>query len=102
LPEKFATTVVIGYDADFLSVEINLKEISKETGVRKILDYYGADVADTMAYGDSMNDVQMLKFCNIGVCMANGDERAKAIADDITPACNQDGIYLSFEKYGLV
>jgi Cof subfamily protein (haloacid dehalogenase superfamily) len=102
LSEKFTATAVVGYDADFISLEINLKEINKATGIEKILTYFGADSAETIAYGDSLNDVAMLKFCKIGVCMENGDENLKAIADDITAACDKDGIYQSFEKYGLI
>lgn len=102
LSEKFNITTVITYDAAFLSVEINLKEISKATGVQKVLDYFGADWADTIAYGDSMNDLEMLKCCHIGVCMDNGDARLKEAADDITTACDRHGIYISFEKYGLI
>ncbi|MNP82863.1 putative bifunctional phosphatase/peptidyl-prolyl cis-trans isomerase [compost metagenome] len=49
-----------------------------------------------------MNDAEMLEFCNIGIAMGNAKPGLKAIADDITETIEEDGVYHSFVKYGLI
>ena len=48
-------------------------------------DYY-------IAFGDSLNDVEMLKHAPISVAMANGVEEVKRIAHYIAPPVHEDGI----------
>ena len=45
-----------------------------------------------MAFGDEDNDLEMLKECGIGVVMANGSQKALAIADEITASNLDDGV----------
>ena len=48
-----------------------------------------------------MNDEEMLKTVGLSICMANGSEKTKSLADDICPAVTEDGMYRGFLKYGL-
>lgn len=55
-----------------------------------------------MAVGDSMNDESMIRWAGWGVCMRNGDDRIKAIADLITSRTNEDdGVADLVERYVL-
>lgn len=56
----------------------------------------------TMALGDSGNDIPMLKAADVGVCMGNGTDAAKAVADYVTSDITQDGLYHAFEHFGLI
>lgn len=65
---------------------------SKLTGIQKVLEYYGADIKDCIAFGDSMNDYDMIKFAGTGVAMGNSVEALKSIADYVTLNVEDDGI----------
>lgn len=82
--------------------EITLAEVSKGSAVRLLMEHVGADIRDSVAFGDGGNDVEMLKVAGIGVAMGNADESAKAVADMITDHIDEDGIYNAFVRLGLI
>ena len=49
-----------------------------------------------------MNDWEMLETAGLGICMENGNEELKKLADDVCPAVTDDGIQKAFLKYHLV
>lgn len=82
--------------------EIAMVGITKASGIARILQHLDAPVESTICYGDSLNDLEMLQYCKIGIAMGNGIDAVKRIADDVTDSILQDGIYNSFRKYGLI
>lgn len=78
------------------------KGFSKAKGIELMCRRLGIDPEDTIAVGDSINDVDMLKFAKIGVCMGNGSVPAKECADYITKPLHQGGIYHAMEHFGLL
>lgn len=82
--------------------ELSIKGISKSSSIKLLLEHLGANREDTLAYGDGMNDYDMLLFANIGIAMGNAKEALKKIADDITDTHDNNGIYNSFKKYALI
>ena len=86
----------------FFNGELIKKEYNKGIALEKVCGYYGVPVEDSIAYGDSMNDLEMMEAAGISVCMENGSQKLKELADDVCPAVSADGIYQSFEKYGLL
>jgi hydroxymethylpyrimidine pyrophosphatase-like HAD family hydrolase len=44
------------------------------------------------AFGDDINDMEMLQNCGVGVAMANGLDRVKAAADWVCDTNDQDGV----------
>lgn len=86
----------------FVNGELIRKECNKGTALRKVCEYYGIPAEDAVAYGDSMNDLEMMEAAGLAVCMENGSGRLKELADDVCPSVAEDGIYRSFEKYGLI
>lgn len=87
---------------EFGVAEFVPKGFSKAKGIARMCEYLGIDVADTIAVGDSINDVDMLKFANVGICMGNGSDPAKACADYITDELQNDGIYHAMKHFGLI
>lgn len=86
----------------FGAAEFVPKGFSKAKGIELICEKLGIDRADTIAVGDSINDVDMLKYAGIGICMGNGSEPAKECADYITADIFDDGIYRAMERFGLL
>ncbi len=84
------------------SGELTLPMINKATAIDFLLKHVGMDQRDSIAFGDGMNDKEMLEHCAIGIAMGNADERLKAIADDVTDSYLDDGIWNGFVKYGLI
>lgn len=84
------------------SGEITPKGITKAYGMKRLLDCLGADVADSVAFGDGPNDYEMLEFAGIGVAMGNADESLKKKADMVTSAIEEDGIYRSMKALHLI
>ncbi len=83
-------------------VETVPKGTSKATGIAWLCQYLDVDVADTYAFGDSVNDLEMLAFCGQGIAMGDGVQAAKEAADYVTTALHEDGIYNGLKHYGLI
>ncbi|MBQ9745749.1 MAG: Cof-type HAD-IIB family hydrolase [Clostridia bacterium] len=79
--------------------EISAAGHNKATGIERVCEYYGTDVAHTIAMGDSGNDDEMIKFAGIGVAMGNATEEIKAVADYITLPCEDGGVAHTIEKF---
>lgn len=82
--------------------EVNFDGITKASGIKKFMEIVGAPLCDTIAFGDSGNDLEMIEFANIGVAMGNASDDVKALADLVTTDVNDNGIYNAFTKLGLI
>ncbi len=85
-----------------IEAEILIAGISKASGIDEILKVYGAKIEDTIAIGDSTNDMAMIEHAQIGIAMGNACEPLKAAADYITAPVDQDGFYLALKHYDLI
>lgn len=82
--------------------EFVLKGCSKAKGMALILHELDCPQEQTMAFGDSANDVPMLRFAGTGVAMGNGVEEAKNAADFVTRSVMEDGIDYALRHFGLI
>ena len=74
---------------DFIRSERSLfevlpKGVNKGLGLRKLAEYLGVDMKNTVAVGDYDNDAAMLKEAGLGVAVANASPAALAAADKVT------------------
>jgi hypothetical protein len=74
----------------------------KVVGIKQMLRKFQIKQEEIMAFGDGENDVDMLRYANIGVAMGNADEIVKQQADYITAHIDQDGIQRALEFYGIL
>lgn len=84
------------------SVDVISKGGSKAIGIQKLLEHVEGSVADTVAFGDGLNDLEMIQYAGIGVAMGNGRIELKNQADLITDTVWNDGIYKALDKLGLL
>ncbi|WML43548.1 Cof-type HAD-IIB family hydrolase [Neobacillus sp. PS3-40] len=75
---------------------------SKAEGIKKMIDRLGFDLEDVYAFGDGLNDIEMLKAVGTGVAMGNGVSEAKAHADFITSDVSQKGIWNGLKELNLI
>lgn len=74
----------------------------KGIGIRKILEYYGIDRSEAMAFGDGNNDIEMFEAVGHGVAMGNASADLKAIAEAVCKSAAEDGIYHYCREKGLI
>ena len=85
-----------------LNGELINRKFDKGRGVLRVAEAFGVDIADTIGFGDSMNDLEMIETVGTSVCMDNGSPALKQRSDIVCPAVEQDGLAWAFEKLGLV
>lgn len=84
------------------AVDILNKHNSKARGISDVLRYFGWEWQDAMAFGDGLNDVEMLSEVGCGVAMGNAEPALKMKADFVTLPIEQDGILYALEKLGVI
>ena len=82
------------------SFEICNKKISKAYGVQKVLDKLNISHEDSYAFGDGLNDIQMIEYVGHGIAMGNACDELKAIADEVIGHVDENGLenYLKMLK----
>lgn len=83
-------------------IDLIAKKGGKDTGIACVLEHYGFDRKECMAFGDGENDIDMLKFAGIGVAMGNAEECVKKCADYVTQDVEKDGIYHALKHFGVI
>jgi len=72
-------------------ISLTNKLANKAFAAEILAQYYNKDIRDTIAFGDQMNDYQMLNRVGHGIAMKNGNDNLKIIADGITQKSNDQG-----------
>ena len=103
-PDGFAELLGDGYT--FLQHpdygEVIRKEYSKSEGVRTALGVLGIPAEQSIAIGDSLNDLDMIEYAGIGVAMGNATDEIKRAADFVTDSTDNAGVAKALRKiYGL-
>lgn len=71
---------------------------SKEHALDELCAHMGVSLGDTVAFGDDVIDIAMLERSGRGVAVANANPEVLAIADDVCPSNNDDGVALWIER----
>jgi Cof subfamily protein (haloacid dehalogenase superfamily) len=74
---------------------------SKATGVSALARRLHIDLAQVMAIGDNINDLEMLRAVGWGVAMGQAPGIVKESACAITASNAEDGVALAIERYAL-
>lgn len=76
------------------NVEVMVANVNKATGIKQMLKRFDLSEDETMAIGDSDNDLQMLDFVGCAVAMKNAPNHIKEVVDEVTEfTCDEDGVY---------
>ena len=93
-PLKIADS--IGY---MLEVVSDLAD--KGRGLRMLCAHLGVPMEETIAMGDNMNDVEILRAAGFSAAMGNACPGAKAAADIVAPDCDHDGVAWVIDQFLL-
>lgn len=83
-------------------VDIIAKGGGKRTAVERYCRLQGWKPEEIMAFGDSENDLEMLRFAGIGVALGNAEPEVKEAADYVTADIDEDGLAKALRHYGLI
>ncbi|PQP78040.1 Cof-type HAD-IIB family hydrolase [Spiroplasma sp. ChiS] len=72
-------------------INITNKLVSKGFAANILAQYYNVDIRDVIAFGDEMNDLELLQNVGYGIAMKNGNDNLKTNARGITHLTNDEG-----------
>lgn len=76
----------------FACVDIVNKGVSKGAAIERLQKQWGISKEETMAFGDSYNDVEMLQKAKFSFAMKNAEEGVKKHAQFIAQSNNDSGV----------
>jgi hydroxymethylpyrimidine pyrophosphatase-like HAD family hydrolase len=72
--------------------------VSKASGLAQLCARLGVRQSEVLAFGDGLNDREMLAWAGHGVAVANADDAVKDIADAVTGSNDEDGVAQVLER----
>ena len=88
-------------NAEESSVEISAKGVTKGAGLMKLCEHLGISIEETIAVGDSDNDIEILKVAGLSVAMGNANDTVKKICDATVADCDHGGCAETIKQYLL-
>ena len=89
-------------DGCWIPGEISDASVNKGTALHRVCDFLKISPNDTIAFGDSMNDAEILRVAGTGVAMGNAAEAVKKIADQVCERWDEDGIARTLVRMGFI
>ena len=102
LSEDFSFCIQEENMGGMINGEVVNKKFDKGRAIERVSRELHIPLCDTVAFGDSMNDKEMIETAGLGICMENGSEAVKKLADAMCPSVADHGIRQAFIKYKLI
>lgn len=80
------------------TVEFVVPGTHKGDGLARLCALLAISREEVVAFGDGLNDREMLAWAGFGVAMGNADAGTKAVADHVTASNDHDGVALVVER----
>jgi Cof subfamily protein (haloacid dehalogenase superfamily) len=84
------------------SMDIAPKAGSKAEGIKKVTDVLGFQPDRQYAFGDGVNDIEMLTSIHNSCAMGNAKDEVKKVAKYVTTDVDEDGLYHGLRMTGLI
>lgn len=82
--------------------DIYLPNVTKQLGVQKLLEHLDICPSEAIAFGDELNDKEMLSFVGMGVAMGNSNKELIPYSNYVTSCVDDSGIYHGLKKIGVI
>ncbi|WP_372595346.1 HAD hydrolase family protein [Actinotalea sp.] len=82
--------------------EIFLAGMTKAIGMALVIEDLDLRREDVIAFGDGLNDLEMLEHAGLGVAIEGADPRVLAVADRTAPGPGSSGLATAFAELGLL
>lgn len=94
--DKFSGLVDVVFPGDDF-VDVHKKGVNKGAAVRFLCDQKGISPDEVMAFGNTENDVPLLRMAGFSYAVSNADEVAKKAARALCPSNEEDGVAKTIE-----
>lgn len=84
------------------SGELSVPGVNKASAIEALIRHLNIPKENTYAYGDGLNDIDMLEYCQYGIAVGNAKQGLKDVADEVIGDIADDSIYDSMKKHGLI
>ena len=88
--------------ADKRGADVVERKASKAMGLVRLCEYFRIPLTETVAFGDSMNDYDIIKIAGKGIAMGNAMDELKKAADYVTDPIDQEGIKNACLYFGMI
>lgn len=93
---------VTAVQSNWNCIDINVEGVSKGKAMLEYAKIVGVKPEETIAFGDSENDISMLKYAGLGIAVENAQDNVKQAADMITASNNDCGVAKALKEiYGI-
>ena len=80
-------------------LEVLYGDVNKGSTMEKIMENEGISLDEVIAFGDGLNDIEMLKMAGVGVAMKKSFPELIEIADEVTTSNNESGVGEFLKRY---
>ena len=101
LPDGYRAIIGSVGAAGYVPFEILPTRLSKAVGMQAVCEHVGIPLSDTVAIGDSNNDVEAVACAAVGISIGGGCEDLVAVADIVAPGVCEDGLAWALAAAGL-
>ena len=101
LPDGYRAIIGSVGAAGYVPFEILPTRLSKAVGIQAVCKHIGIPLSDTVAIGDSNNDVEAVACAAVGISIGGGCEDLVAVADIVAPGVCEDGLAWALAAAGL-
>lgn len=101
IERRFPSLELLGFNSE-RGADVVERGFSKAEGMRRLCAYFGISKDATYAFGDSLNDVEMIRAAGCGIAVGGAVPELKAAADYVTDEITADGIWNACRKLGLI
>lgn len=98
LKDKFKDYINI-YPSKPTYLEIMNKDVCKTEAIIQLLKLLDIKKSEVIAIGDNYNDMDMIKFAEVGIAMGNAPAEVKEISDYVTATNDENGVVKAIYKY---
>ena len=81
------------------AVDFTRKGVNKGSTLRQLCRLLGVKASQTIAVGDSFNDIPMLQTCGLGIAMGSSPREVRDVAAHIVGSVGEDGVVEAIENY---
>lgn len=82
--------------------DVNLTNSNKSVGLVKLLEKLGIAPDEAVAFGDGLNDIEMLSLVGMGVAMGSARDEVKQAADMVTFSAENEGVRYGLKRLSLI
>ena len=79
-------------------LEVMAEGVTKATGLARLCEHLDIERRDVVAFGDALNDVEMLRWAGHGVAMSGADDVVQDAADETAASNDDDGVVRVIER----